>query len=244
MNTLSKNRADNFLKYDWLCNPTLANWIVDMLNVYGNSILDIGCGNGYMLDFYYKKFNKIAVIEPSDSFVNIIKENIAERNIIYKQANAEQIPFQANSFDIVFAKSSLHHFINIQQGLLEMQRVSKKIIAIMEVVAPSKECLPFLQNLLVKKEVGRTETSIFTKSSLIETINDVIQEKQINQIFYDQYLDIETWLQYSDLINTEKEYLLNQILSMDTSTAKYMQLHKRNNHYVMLRRMCLCIVFV
>lgn len=244
MNTLSENRANNFLKYNWLCNPILANWIVDMLNVYGNSILDIGCGNGYMLDFYSKTFDEIAAIEPSDSFVNKIKENIAEKNIIFKQASAEQIPFQTNSFDIVFAKSSLHHFINMQQGLLEMQRVSKNVIAIMEVISPSKECLPFLQNLLVKKEEGRSKTSIFTRASLNDTISNAIQVKQINQIFYDQYIDIETWLQYSDLSNAEKEFLLSQILSMDTSIAKHMQLHKRNNRYVMLRRMCLCIVFI
>lgn len=244
MNLFSKNRADNFFKYDWLCDPNLANWIINLLSAYGTSILDVGCGNGFMLNFYMKTFNKIAAIEPSDSFVNILNETIKGNNIIYKQANAELIPFPDNSFEIVLAKSSLHHFHDIQQGLSEMQRVSNKIIAVMEVIAPSEECLPFLQKLLVEKEDGRKKSTVYTKDLLRNTIISTIQLKQMNQLLFDQYIDIETWLQYSDLSNERKKNLLNYILSMDSVTANYMQLHKRDNKYMMLRRMCLCIAFI
>lgn len=244
MNFFSKRRADNLSQYNWLCNPVLANWIVDMLKVYGTSILDVGCGNGYMLNFYSDFFDKIAAIEPGDSFKDEIKEKIIGKDVIYKQAYAEEIPFEANSFEIVFAKSSLHHFFDIQQGLAEMRRVSKKVVAIMEVVAPSQECLPFLQNLLMRKEEGRDRTTVYTETSLKNTILKGSQSEQINQLLYDQYIDIETWLQYSDLSIPERKSLLDYILSIDSTTAKCMQLHQRGNRYMMLRRMCLCVAFI
>ena len=59
MNLLSKNRADNFFRYKWLCDPVFATWIADMLYPYGKTLLDVGCGNGYMFDYYASKFTKI-----------------------------------------------------------------------------------------------------------------------------------------------------------------------------------------
>lgn len=197
-----------------------------------------------MENLLLKTFSKIAAIEPSGSFDSILKETIRGTNIIYKQANAELIPFSDNSFDIVLAKSSLHHFHDIHQGLSEMQRVAKKIIAVMEVIAPSDGCLTFLQKLLMDKEEGRKRATVYTKDSLRDTIINAVHIEQMHQLFFDQYIDIETWLQYSDLSSERKKVLLDYILSRDSTTADYMQLHKRNNKYMMLRRMCLCIAFI
>lgn len=244
MNLLSELRATNFGKYTWLCNPTLAQWIVELLSAYGNSILDVGCGNGFMIDFYLKKFKQISAIDPSDSVVSSMSNLAIEKGIVFQKASAEKIPFIDDSFDIAFAKSSLHHFDQPIKGISEMYRVARRVVAVMEVVAPSETCLPFLSNLLVKKEVGRVQASVFTEKTLKEMLLNSIPVKMMNSLIYDQYIDIETWIQYSDLSATQKTELLKSILSMDSNTAKQMQLHKRDGNHVMLRKMCLCIAFL
>lgn len=244
MNLLSELRATNFEKYTWLCNPILAQWIVELLSAYGNSILDVGCGNGFMIDFYLKRFQQVSAIDPSESVVPFMSNLAIERGIVFQKASAEKIPFVDNSFDIAFAKSSLHHFIQPAKGISEMCRVARRIVAVMEVVAPSETCLPFLSELLVTKEAGRTQSSIFTEKTLKEMLLSSIPIKMMNSLIYDQYIDIEKWLQYSDLSATQKAELLKFILSIDSNTAKQMQLHERDGNHVMLRKMCLCIAFL
>lgn len=243
MNLFSQFRADNFSKYTWLCDETLANWIADILCAYGNSILDVGCGNGFMLDFYCNAFERIGAIDPSETLIETIKKQIIS-GIEFQQAFAENIPYPNNSFDICFSKSSLHHFQDVPLALSEMKRIASRAVAVLEVVAPTKQCLPFLKNLLTQKEKGRKPNSVYTCDSLREIMGHSIATKSINSLYFDQYIDIQTWIQYSDLSNSEQEALLASVLSMDPSVAVDMQLHLRNNRYVMLRRMCLCIAFI
>ena len=243
MNLFSQKRADYFSKYEWLCDPLLAEWIVNHLEKYGGSILDVGCGNGFMFDYYQSHFNDIYAIDPSETLSEAISNNIASRNITFKTAAAESIPFPDDFVDVTLAKSSLHHFFNPTKGLEEMARISKRVVSIMEVVAPSEQCLPFLQRLLVKKESGRAKESVYTSEMLYKLIKDSINSTVVNQLYFDQYIDVETWLKYSDLSKKEQSELLDYILSIDSLTRQNMQFHTRNNHYVMLRRMCLCMAF-
>ena len=62
MKILSDFRAKNIVKYYWLCDEIFANWIVQILKPYGKSILDIGCGNGFMLPYYLNNFDQVAAV--------------------------------------------------------------------------------------------------------------------------------------------------------------------------------------
>lgn len=244
MNAFSSYRAVHFSKYHWLCDTNLAEWIVEKLNAYGTSIIDVGCGNGFMLDYYKERFKKIAAIDPNERLITSIVQHNKEVNVEIKKAAAENIPYEDNSFDIAFSKSSLHHFEDLRLGLLEMERVARKAVAVMEVIAPSNECIPFLRELLITKEKERSSNSIFTSEKLKDLLNTTLGTKRLFQILYDQYIDLETWIQYSDLNENEKKTLFNYVVSMDKNISEKMQLHVRYGHYVMLRRMCLCICFI
>lgn len=243
MNLLSKNRADNFFRYKWLCDPILANWIVDILQPYGKKLLDVGCGNGYMFDYYASRFAKIGAVEPSPSLKDIAQKKADENNILFKVGCAEKIPFANKEFDIVIAKSSLHHFMDVDQGLLEMDRVSNNVIAVVEVVAPNDYCIPFLQGLLIQKEKGRKAESVYTAETLKSVVGKIQHKNDVYQHYFDQYIEIDTWLKYSDLTETEKKKTIQYILETDKETMRYMQFHERGVHICMLRRMCLTFVF-
>lgn len=244
MNTFSDFRAINYEKYSWLCDAGFANWVIENIKPYGNSILDIGCGNGFMLPYYEKKFNHTAAIEPCEALYQQITDNPDFQNVVIKKAAAEEIPFPDLSYDIVLSKSSLHHFVNVEVGLKEMLRVARNVIAVIEVVAPSEDCIPFLKEILLQKEKARSETSIYTTKSLKDTIKLQTKNKIIFQLYYDQYIDVADWLTYSDLETKQKDTLFRYIQECKSDIKHIMQIHFRAGRLVMLRRMCLNIIFL
>lgn len=76
------------------------------------TILDVGCGD-----------------DPNpnaDYFVDIDKKNI--KNFI--QADAHNLPFKDNSFDVIISRSTIEHCINPAQFISELTRVAKEKVEI------------------------------------------------------------------------------------------------------------------
>ena len=84
----------------------------------GNRTLDVACGDGII----EKLAPQTVGLEFSRNALLKAKKNGAKYLV---QANAEALPFANNSFDVCICAGSLEHFINPQQALSEMSRVSK-----------------------------------------------------------------------------------------------------------------------
>lgn len=242
MNVFSEYRAVHMNKYRWLSDDLFARWIVNKVSPYGKSILDVGCGDGFMLRYYGETFDSISAIEPSVYLYQNLLENPEFRNVAIKNASAENIPFDDLSFDVVIAKSSLHHFHNAQLGLREMNRVAKKVVAIIEVITPSLNTLEFISGILPVKEKGRDSSTIYTQYSLQQELQKVFSYQSIYQLLFDQYIDVDIWLKYSDLNQFEKDYIYNRIKMANDNVKQELQIHKSGNSLVMLRRMCLSMI--
>jgi SAM-dependent methyltransferase len=76
-------------------------------------ILEIGGGALNYAELYWKN----PVVTDADNFEST--------NNVITGVRAEQLPFEANSFDYVIAKDSLHHFKDPVKALLEINRVLK-----------------------------------------------------------------------------------------------------------------------
>lgn len=244
MTELSFSRAETLERLPWLCDDVFATWLVRMLAPYGSSILDVGCGSGYMFGHYEESFKRVGAIEPSPAFADVLFHRSAEHGVEAKRASAEAIPFGDDSFDVVLAKSSLHHFADARGGLLEMARVAANAVAAVEVIAPDERCVPFLTELLMEKEEGRNPASVFTLTSLRSCVCGVVKPNAIRCELFDQYIDLEAWLANSDLSEEGKRNVLRHALAMPPKVAEKMQLHVRFGRHVMLRRMCLVTAVV
>ncbi|HEY2446059.1 MAG TPA: methyltransferase domain-containing protein [Rhizomicrobium sp.] len=85
------------------------------------SILDVGCGEGAFLRRAAER-NIIAVgIDPD---VNLVKAAAAE-GLTVRQARADVLPFDNNSFDCMVCERSAHHFPDLAAGLREGLRVAR-----------------------------------------------------------------------------------------------------------------------
>lgn len=244
MNTFSEFRAVNLDKYHWLCDAGFADWIIEKIAPYGDSILDIGCGNGFMLPYYEKNFNSVAAIEPCEVLCQNILNDVKFSNVTVKKAFAEDVPFPDLSYDVVLAKSSLHHFFDINAGLKEMMRVAKNAVVIIEVIAPSDRCIPLLKEILLQKEQSRAEASIYTEASIKDILQKQFGNKILYQLHYDQYIDVEKWMQYSDLEDLGQRKVINCINGCNSDVKSILHIHYRAERLVMLRRMCLNIVLL
>ncbi|EKO1913013.1 methyltransferase domain-containing protein [Clostridium botulinum] len=93
-------------------------------------ILELGCGDGSL---WNKNFNhipsnwEITLTDFSDGMLKDAKKNLGEKRsrFNFKIVNAENIPFEEESFDAVIANHMLYHVPNINKALKEINRVLK-----------------------------------------------------------------------------------------------------------------------
>ena len=97
-------------------------------NIKINTILDVGCGEGFTLN----KFKKEGIgktykgIDYSNDAILIGKKLYPDLDL--SQGNIYKLPFKNNSFDLVVCNEVLEHLENPEKGIKELIRVSKKYI--------------------------------------------------------------------------------------------------------------------
>lgn len=93
-------------------------------------ILELGCGDASL---WNKNFNhipsnwEITLTDFSDGMLKDAKKNLGEKRsrFNFKIVNAENIPFEEKSFNVVIANHMLYHVPNINKALKEINRVLK-----------------------------------------------------------------------------------------------------------------------
>lgn len=97
-------------------------------NPRNSSVLDVGCGNGFLQWALEKRFGAIAGLDYSRQMleVNPCKEKYL--------GSCTNLPFKDNSFDVAVSANLLHHLTEPEriQSLLEMRRVAKRTVVSFE----------------------------------------------------------------------------------------------------------------
>jgi len=113
-------------------NPKFWQPVIPTFKDYWNltpdsSVLDVGCGKGFML--YDLKLAIPGIkIKGIDISEYAIKNSIEEIKNDLMVANASELPFEDNSFDVVISINTIHN-LDIEKcgkALREIERVSKK----------------------------------------------------------------------------------------------------------------------
>ena len=95
-----------------------------------DSILDVGCGEGFTLNRLREKGigKKLEGVEYSKAAIELGHKMYPDIKI--KQGNIYQLPYKDNAFDLVLCTEVLEHLDDPQKGLKELVRVSKKYLVI------------------------------------------------------------------------------------------------------------------
>ncbi|MBT6995187.1 class I SAM-dependent methyltransferase [Candidatus Woesearchaeota archaeon] len=83
------------------------------------TVLDVGCGTA----LYGYLFRNYKGIDPSPGMLEQSRSDV-------RLGNAEEIPFEDNSFDNVISITAIHNFKDYKKGVEEMIRVAKKRVVI------------------------------------------------------------------------------------------------------------------
>ena len=128
-------------------------YAIDIANVKkGDAILDLASGTGDLIKLYHKKIGNSGRIVSSD--INEAMLDEGKRNLInsgvlgieFVQANAEKLPFEDNSFDLVSIAFGLRNVTDKDKALSEMCRVLKPggVLIVLEF---SKTTNPILEKI-------------------------------------------------------------------------------------------------
>jgi SAM-dependent methyltransferase len=104
-----------------------AGFLIPLLNS-GFSMLDCGCGPGTVTAGFraYLGEGRLVGVDISEEQINIANESVADdANTEFQAADVYNLPFDDDTFDVVFSHTLLEHVSNPVDALVEMKRVLK-----------------------------------------------------------------------------------------------------------------------
>jgi len=137
-----------------------------------NSLLDVGCGTGYITNEFAKYFNFCVGCDLDMNRILLARKYIGNHAPLIV-ANAVKLPFKDSSFDIVTAIEVVEHVIDINSLLEEFSRVSRKYVLITVPNEPLFRIMNFLRGKNIKR-FGDPEDHVhhFNKKTLEKLLSN------------------------------------------------------------------------
>lgn len=101
--------------------------ILAELAIGGRTVLDIGCGGGYLAEALAADGFEVTGLDPSANSIEAARRHAAETGlpIRYMVGRGESLPFMDRTFDIVCCCDVLEHVADVRQVLREAARALK-----------------------------------------------------------------------------------------------------------------------
>lgn len=180
---LKKHTSKNPLQ-KYLINNFLKTLLKEAGKPKPQSVLDVGCGEGFTLQKLRenKIGEKLVGIDFSDRAIQIGKK--LNPGISLKPGTIYDIPFKDNSFDLVICSEVLEHLEHPEKALLELRRVTKKNC----IISVPHEPWFMLANFLRGKNISRLGNDIehiqhWSKDEINETVKKYLEVTAIKNPF-------------------------------------------------------------
>ncbi len=111
-------------KRDTDCTESNIKYILKTIFPQSGSIIDIGCGKGYLL-------NRIRQVHPDAAFFGLdLEDKLQYEGIEFTAGSITRLPFPDNRFDTVICTHTIEHIIPLQQAIDELIRITAKQLII------------------------------------------------------------------------------------------------------------------
>ncbi len=98
----------------------------------GRNILEVATGSGNLSIFLSQLGHKVVSVDNDDGVLRIAQHNSAniKGEVTFKKADAFNLPFNDDSFDVCFSQGFFEHFADddIRELIEEQLRVSRKVV--------------------------------------------------------------------------------------------------------------------
>jgi 2-polyprenyl-3-methyl-5-hydroxy-6-metoxy-1,4-benzoquinol methylase len=122
-------QAQAFAANPWVTDEDRIQRLVSTASLRGDErVLDIATGPGYIAEAFARAAREVVGVDLTDAMLAIGKERTTQRgltNISFRAADAQHLPFENASFDVVVCRLALHHLQQPIAVLREMVRVCR-----------------------------------------------------------------------------------------------------------------------
>ena len=116
------NSKNPFVRYIHRKRLEIISKLID--NSKGLRVLEVGCGDGFVLKALESKGTELYGIDISPKRVERAKRLVPSAKVY--EVNAETLPFENNCFNVTVCSEALEHIENPQKAVEEMIRVTKE----------------------------------------------------------------------------------------------------------------------
>jgi SAM-dependent methyltransferase len=117
---------DELVRYRYEKMPYLRD-IVTSPSLRGKRTLEVGCGPGVDLVHLAAAGARVTAVDLTPEAVSLARRHLEVRGLdaTVQEANAERLPFDDGTFDLVYSHGVLHHTVDTQRAIDEVWRVLK-----------------------------------------------------------------------------------------------------------------------
>lgn len=108
-------------------------WVIDLINKElphlrksEISVLDLGCGAGFLSNALSRDGYRVTGVDLSENSLEVAKKHDSSGRVSYCHADAYEVPYANGTFDVVTCMDFLEHVENPAQVVQEAARVLKK----------------------------------------------------------------------------------------------------------------------
>ena len=198
-----------------LSSQEILGWIVENLPLRKNyRVLDVAAGTGHLSRAIAPHVKEVVAIDITPEMIAQARSETARMklgNIVIDEGDAEDLPYQDSSFDMVVSRLAIHHFENPRIQLSEMVRVCKpnQIVGIIDLMSPEDEKVAKTYNHLERLR-DPSHTVALTKAEMerILRVSGVAVKKIETQ---DVAVDFERWVQMTGTDLETKEHIRKEL---------------------------------
>jgi ubiquinone/menaquinone biosynthesis C-methylase UbiE len=119
--TVPLDREDEINRYSL----QLYHHLIKMVDFFNKDIVDVGSGRGGGLSYIARTYSPSSMtgIDRSKSLIDFSKKHINHRNLQFLKGDAQNLPLENNSCDILLNVESSHRYKSIELFLTEVNRI-------------------------------------------------------------------------------------------------------------------------
>ncbi|PLY01317.1 MAG: SAM-dependent methyltransferase [Desulfuromonas sp.] len=193
-----------------------------------DNMLDVACGGGHMALFFAPMVRQVVASDLTMQMLKKAQEHIAEEglidNVIFREADAEDLPFPAGSFTLLTCRIAPHHFPDVPRALKEFHRVLRRggRMVIIDTLLPSDpEIAEFFQTMETMR--NPTHVRAYNEDEWQEMIQDaelILQE----MLIIPKVHEFQDWVKTAGLNRTQIQNLNKFFMDAPAAVHDYFKI--------------------